>query len=306
MRSRYFRSYFECGLKPWNKIYQFTVANHAHKKRYWYNSFGLLNRKYFSIFAPLNVILNQLIEAPPDVIEGYPSFIVLLAEKLKNYNKNRIHPNLIFTSAELLTDSIRKKIESGFESEVFDRYGAVEFGAFAWECHRHDGYHIDVEDVIVEYLKDGEPVAPGEKGEIVVTGLSNFAMPLIRYSLGDIATPSDEKCPCGRGLPLMKIIDGRSDDFLIMPSGEYISPRNVALIENLNGVNRYKIIQEKRDKILVKVEFENNINEKTINKIKEIILRQLHENINVIVEPVKKIPREKSGKIRKVISKVRP
>jgi phenylacetate-CoA ligase len=304
-KSRYFRSYFSCGLKPWNKIYQFCAPDHFNGKKCWYNRLGLLDRQYFSVFDSPNITLNNLIRSPPNVIEGYPSYLVLLAQKLKKFGKNSIHPKLTFTSAELLTDYVRKKIESEFKTEVFDRYGSVEFGVFGWECIKHEGYHLDVEDFVVEFLRDGEPVAPGEKGEVVVTDLSNFAMPLIRYSLGDIATPTDEKCSCGRGLPLMKIIDGRADDFLLMPSGEQISPRKVGLLEYVNGVNRFKIIQEKRNQIVVQVEPAKNFSERTIFQIREIILRGcLGEHIEVTVENVNKIPRDKSGKIRMVMSKV--
>jgi phenylacetate-CoA ligase len=307
--SRYFRSYFACGLKLKDKIYQISRYTAVGHKKHWYNYFGFLKREYISVFDPLGVIIDCLVEAAPSVIEGYPSILVLLAEELENNKNYHVHPDLIFTSAELLTDSFRNKIESGFGGKVFDRYGSVEFNVFAWECKKHEGYHLDVEDLVVEFLRDGEPVAPGEKGEVVVTGLSNFAMPLIRYSLGDIATSSDEKCSCGRGLPLMRMIDGRTDDFLVLPSGKTISPRTVNyyfLCEDVKGLKRLKIVQEKRDKIRVSVVLENDLNEDTISKIRNIILKGcLGENIEVIVEQVEKIPRDNSGKIRIIESKVK-
>jgi phenylacetate-CoA ligase len=131
-------------------------------------------------------------------------------------------------------------------------------------------------------------------------------MPLIRYSLGDIAAPSDESCSCGRELPLMKVIDGKADDFLTLPNGEYISPRRVALLEYVNGIDRFRIIQERKDKILVQIETEYTPNNEMILEIKNIFLKGLlNEDIDVIVEPVKKITRDKSGKIRMIQSKVK-
>ena len=120
----------------------------------------------------------------------------------------------------------------------------MEFGTFAWECQEHNGYHMDIESLCVEFIKDGEKVSPEEKADIIVTGLFNFTMPLIRYKIGDSGSFSSDLCPCGRGLPLMKIVEGRTDDFLILPSGTLISPRNINFLENVKGISEYRIIQK--------------------------------------------------------------
>jgi phenylacetate-CoA ligase len=128
-------------------------------------------------------------------------------------------------------------------------------------------------------------------------------MPLIRYKLGDIAILSSEKCSCGRGLPLIKQIVGREDDFIILPSGKKISPRMINVIENIPGVSSYRTIQETRERILVKIVKGKEFSKKTVYEVqKQIKLGCLGENIEVEVEIVKEIQRASRGKIRTVVS----
>lgn len=240
------------------------------------------------------------------MIRSYPSILWLLAETVQDRKIKGIHPRLIFSTSELLSEQVREIINSSFNVELFDFYGSVEFGNFAWECQEHAGYHIDSESVVVEFLKNGEMVSPGVKGQIVVTGLFNYVMPLIRYYLGDIGTPSDEKCSCGRGLPLMKVVDGRADDFLVLPSGRIISPRSIHVLHYIDGIARYRIIQEKMDEFIVQIVKGRNLSQKTVSQVKEEILRGcLGEDVKIRVELVDEIPRDKSGKIRAVMSKIK-
>jgi len=130
-------------------------------------------------------------------------------------------------------------------------------------------------------------------------------MPLIRYSLGDIGTPSNEQCSCGRGLPLMKMINGRIDDFLILPSGRLLSPRNLGTLEYIDGIAKFRIIQEYKDKIVVQVVKGTNFSSKMIKQIKRNILEgSLGENVQIIVKTVEDIPRDKSDKLRMILSRV--
>lgn len=304
--SRHLRSYFECGLKFSDRIDHFSDPRHFNRNKSWFNHLGFLRKKNFAVFDSIDDHITKLIEHPPDAIEGYPSILFLIAKKVQDRKIREINPRLIFTTAELLIEGIRKKINSVFDTELFDRYGSVEFGTFAWECQRHNGYHLDIEDVVVEFLKNGEPVSPGERGEIVVTSLFSYAMPLIRYSIGDVGTLSNEQCSCGRGLPLMKIIDGRADDFLVLPSGKIISPRNIGTLEYIDGISGWRIIQEKKDKIIVQIVKGENFSQKTIEQVKEKVLTGcLGENVEIVVKLVEEIPKNESGKIRMVMSKVK-
>ena len=115
-------------------------------------------------------------------------------------------------------------MENSFGCKVFDKYGSREFSGIAYECEAHQGHHVVAESYVVEILKDGRPAKPGEMGEVVVTDLNNYCMPLIRYRLGDVAVAVDPKasCACGRGLPLIGKIEGRVQALIFGKSGRYM------------------------------------------------------------------------------------
>jgi phenylacetate-CoA ligase len=305
MKSRHLRNYFESGGHLRDKIAHFTNPNRFGHTT-WFHHLGFLSKKYLSVFEKIDNHISNLLEISPDVIEGYPSILWLIANTVQDKNIEGLNPRLIFSTAELLSQNVRKKINSAFGIELFDQYGSAEFGTFAWECQEHNGYHMDIESVVVEFIKNGENASPGEKGDIVVTGLFNFAMPLIRYSLGDVGSYNIGQCSCGRRLPLMKIIEGRTDDFLVLPSGTIISPRNINFLENVDGIAEYRIIQKKPNKILVQVTKGTDFSQKTISRAKdEIRSGCLGEDIIISVEIVDQIPRDKSGKISAVVSEVK-
>jgi phenylacetate-CoA ligase len=129
----------------------------------------------------------------------------------------------IMTSAETLYPYMRETIERVFQCRVFDRYGSNEAGDVASECTEHKGLHISSYTHYVEVLKEnGTPCKDGEQGEMVITILTNYTMPLIRYKIGDMAIKSDEKCTCGIGFPIIKDVTGRTQDFFIDETGNLI------------------------------------------------------------------------------------
>ena len=146
-----------------------------------------------------------------------------------------------------MTDSsTRKLITDKLGAEVFDHCALEEIGSVAWECPSHLGYHLNAESSFVEFLRDGEPVPSGEPGEVHVTSFYQLATPIIRYCTGDVATPVDSECSCGRGLPTVKGIQGRILDFVWTTDGRQISPLAiVAALESAYGVEQYKVIQHK-------------------------------------------------------------
>ncbi|MCK4350871.1 MAG: aspartate 1-decarboxylase [Candidatus Krumholzibacteria bacterium] len=147
----------------------------------------------------------------PAIIVGYPSSLQLFCRFCKREGLGGIAPAAVVTSGETLSLEQRETIERFFGCAVFDRYGGVEFNNVAQECREHNGLHIFSDLVYVEVLStENEPVKPGEVGELVITDLRNHYMPFIRYRTGDLAVQSDRKCPCGRGLPLLERIEGRS------------------------------------------------------------------------------------------------
>ena len=256
---------------------------------------------------PLENAMQTLLQYRPDVLYGYASYLTILAKAVRERGLRGVHPRLIFSHSELLDEEARGFINSVFGTETFDTYGSVEFIRLAWECPEHAGYHMDSDVYVMEFMQDGDHVSPGEKGEILVSSLHGYAMPFIRYDIGDVGVPISDKCPCGRGLPLMGSVEGRADDFIILANGKMVSPRSVAVAVNEvipMGVTQYRIIQETMNSIRIELVKEEPFPENTVAQLIKEVKKALDTGVHVRVEVVNHIPTGKRGKIRKVVSKV--
>jgi len=265
---------------------------------------GIFRRVIMCTRDPIGDLVNELINFRPDVIEGSPSFFLPLVRELEKIG-DMIHPRLVFSDGELLDDRSRKLIDSMFGTEMLDIYGCMEAGDIAWECSEHAGYHINTDLVMTEFVKDGEHAAAGERGEIILTPLWNYAMPLIRYKVNDIGTPSNECCPCGRELPLMKVLEGRSEDFIILPSGRIISPLvTLSYFENIEGVAEYRIVQERKDNFILQLVLKEGYNENLLVQLRNRFVEEFGKDVTINIEVLDAIAR--NGKLRRVISKCMP
>lgn len=289
------RARIACGLRPSDRI---AVFSEGRTHNSFFNEFFLRQRS-FSILDPIEEHLSEIEKYNPSVMYGFPSYFSLLADK----KTNRINPSRIFTSSEMLDLKTRKKIESSFKAELFDIYGCTEVKEIAWECQEHNGYHINSDWLLVEFIKD-EGAAVEKEGSIIVTSLYNYGMPLIRYEVGDKGRLLKGVCPCGRGLPLMAPSLGRSVDYFILPSDSIISPYAMTCtIENIEGMKQYQIIQEEKDLVIVNVIPDSQFNEESRQNIKSA-LEQVLPGVVVHVNLVEEIAREENGKYRIVISKL--
>jgi len=274
------------------------------KVRKYLNYLGLWRRYYFSLFEEPQELVSKLLEIRPDVIETYPSMLKSMSRFMKRENIYGIAPKLIFTEAELLSKRDRKRIETVFYSKITDLYGIVEFGIVAWECEKHQGYHINSDVILVEAVKNNQHVY-GEEGEVICTDLTNYTMPFIRYAVGDRAILSKEKCNCDRNFPLIKLVQGRSNDFITLASGEIISPLLLGVsLEKIEGIGQYKLTQENVNIFDVQIVKGQDFQEATIGEFKNVLREILGGDIQINVNILDEIPREKSGKIRPIVSKV--
>jgi len=302
-------AFFECGLKLRDKFVdlRYRLRNGKSMLRPPIG-IGFLGRIRISCLNTIEEIVAILEKISPDALYIYPSVLRQLANEIKKQGILEINPRLIFSHAENLTPRCMQLANSTFDTRIYDVYGSTEFNRLAFQCNRHSGLHMITDGAVIEIIKDGENVGHGELGEIVVTGLYNYAMPLIRYRLGDVGATTDESCECGRNWPLIKRIEGRTSDFVVLPSGRAISPMSLiyAMIPKyVRGVMQYQIIQEERSSFLVKVVVNHEFNRQQILLIqKRIQLCCLREEINVDVQIVNEIAKDKTGKSRPIVSKV--
>jgi phenylacetate-CoA ligase len=189
---------------------------------------------------------------------------------------------------------------------VYDRYGSREVGLIASQCGEGGWMHINAESVLVEFVRNGHPVAPGELGEVLITDLRNYAMPLIRYRIGDLGTPMAGTCACGRGLPLMQMVAGRVTDFIVRPDGGLVSGISLAtyLITGRPGIGQVQLHQHETRDLLVKVVPGPGFSSADLSCLRERARSYLGDAMAVHFRIVASIPKEASGKYRFSISEV--
>ncbi|AKG53563.1 putative capsular polysaccharide biosynthesis protein [Dehalogenimonas sp. WBC-2] len=257
-----------------------------------------LNKEILSSYA------TRLASYKPDFLRGYPSAIYTMADYLKHTNIDTIKPKAIFTTAEMLLPNHREAIESQFGCKVFDQYGAYDGGGQAMECELHQGFHITVEKAIMEILDvKGNTSPPGESGRIVVTDLHNYAMPFIRYEVGDIGIMSNQPCACGRSLPLLKSIEGRTTDIIKFSNGVTIAGPAVTLMFKDREVKQYQLVQEAHNELTVSIVKNNNYTDVDTNKLLGVLKHHTGSGIHIHINFCDHIPNEPNGKYKFIIQK---
>lgn len=238
----------------------------------------------------------------PQFLMGYSWGIHMLADYFLTEGIRPPQLQAIFTNAETTLPSRRRLIEKAFGSEVYDVYGSREFSTIASECERHSGYHIQSENVLLEFIKDGENVGPGERGAILVTDLNNYAMPFIRYEIGDVGKISEDTCPCGRCLPLFESLEGRNYEFFVTGDGSILYLRDLDTVFEGLPVKMFQIVQRKLDEILINVIAADGYSEKDSEFIKKNIVWNPRETTKIEVRTVESFVSERSGKKRYLIN----
>jgi len=258
--------------------------------------------------AKLDGFVQEIIRLRPKMLFGYPSALAHIAEHAKKRGApvDSLGIEVAFVTSERLYDHQKEIIEKGFGCRVANGYGGRDAGFIAHAC-RHGSMHITAEDIIVEIVDEGGAVLPpGQAGEIVVTHLATREFPFIRYRTGDVAVLDDHPCGCGRGLPVLKEIQGRTTDFVVAADGTVM--HGLALIyvlRDLPGLRRFKIVQESLDLTRVLIEADPHMALTLTPTIIAGIKRRLGGSVRVEVERVDDIPKEASGKFRYIVSKVR-
>lgn len=251
--------------------------------------------------------IDEIKRYKPKMLFGYPSVFALMAKVALKHgiDLTQLGIKVVFVTSERLYPYQRDIIESTFNSPVANGYGSRDAGFIAHQCPA-GGMHISAEDMIVEIVDSAENIVPdGVQGEIIVTHMATSDFPFIRYKTGDIGALSTKACACGRSLPLLEQIEGRTTDFVIAEDGTMM--HGLALIyvlRELSGIEEFKIIQETQLLTNILIVPTGSVSQELNNKIVEGIKARLGSNVVVNLDVVSAIPAEKSGKFRYVISKV--
>ena len=269
--------------------------NNFWRNQYWLNGFHLTD-------TAMQVAFNEMSSCPPETILAYPSSLYRFASFL---SENGLIPRWrlkgIISSAEMLHLHYRALAEDIFRTKVYNRYGGREVGLIAMECAK-GRMHINCRDI---YLEIDSPNPYTEPGEILITQLNNYAMPFIRYRIGDIGRLSDEVCPCGNQLPILAELLGRTTATFRTETGTLIHGGYFTRqFYNIDGVRQFQIIQETLKHCVLKLVVNEKWTDATRRYLVQSIQRALGGEVVVAVEFVEEIPLSASGKREYTISKL--
>jgi phenylacetate-CoA ligase len=251
------------------------------------------------------IYLKKMCRRKLTLLRGYTSSLLELAYLVQKYPDLRPPLEAVIASGEQLLNSDRTVIENAFQCRVFDDYGCIELRSIAHECEEHDGLLVSSENALVEILDDNDqPMKAGEVGELTITTLNRFSMPLIRYRTGDRASLKTEACPSGRPFPLISHVEGRTADLIHTPDGKHLSVHFFTILfEHSRHVREFQIIQTKTDLLRVDIVPEPGFDRREESKLKEKIEAQLGPSMRFHIQLVPSLTRIK-GKRRLILQEL--
>jgi phenylacetate-CoA ligase len=269
-----------------------------------------MRRKFIPAFEMTQESIQGLVRTiekfKPRLIDGYAeslNFIALGSSIRANHS-----PKAVMSSAQQLTPATRNKIETQFGAKVLDKYGSREFSGIAYQCLESDNHHVQDESYIVEILVDGRPAVPGEVGEVVITDLNNFSMPMIRYRIGDLATAvNQEKCKCERSHSQIGDITGRTQALIRCRNGVWLPGTFFAhFFKDYDFAIRHYQIYQKTDagfelRIVPSSQYSSTVG----NQIVGALEKYAGTETNITLKLVDEIPLLKTGKRTPVISELK-
>jgi phenylacetate-CoA ligase len=252
-------------------------------------------------------VADALAGFKPDVIKvSSPTWMAFLSMYLLEHKEIKIRPRLVVAGCERLFPEQRDLIAQAFQAPVAEFFGNEEFVIFAGDCE-HSRLHLAAEMGVVEILVDRRRCPPDTEGDVVVTSLWNRAFPFIRYGLGDLGLIRADRCPCGRTLPVWRIIGGRERDLLATPDGYVYLPVNVTGTPRWRGkVAAIRFYQENRREVVVQVVRGPDFAEADAAALGDDLTEHLRGLLRVSLQFVDGLEQTAGGKYRMVVSRVPP
>ncbi|MDA1233490.1 MAG: AMP-binding protein [Acidobacteria bacterium] len=260
---------------------------------------GLLPRVLIDWRLPKAEIVDTLERFRPQVISGPPGILSSLADDLTAEDRRRLNVPLVTTGAEMMTAPTRRRIEQGFGAPVADRFGSHEVVFIAMQPPGNDEYRVCGESVFVEVVQeDGRPAQPGASGELIVTALHSFAMPFIRYRLGDRVVLGRASDP----YQSLRSIEGRIVDRFRLPSGQLVHGYTLGEVVEASGleVRRFQITQEQRGAFRVRLLLRSG--ERSFDQLEAALRERLEPGVGVSIEVVDALDHDGARKFYPFVS----
>jgi phenylacetate-CoA ligase len=251
-------------------------------------------------------VVRDLVAARPDVIWGYASTLVELIDDWSRSAGPEHPPRIVLCGGDALTPALRARLRRGFGASVFETYGCHEVGVVASECPVTGDLHLCEDGAIVEVLRDGSPAAPGEDGEVVVTGLHSYAAPYLRYRLGDVATAAQGTCRCGASFATIRGVQGRSMDALVLPGGRVMHHWELVPMTfwDMPWHRQYQVVQEAPHRVALRVVTDAEPPAADLEHLRRSVLEKLGPGAEFRIERIDELERARSGKWRACVSRV--
>jgi phenylacetate-CoA ligase len=263
-------------------------------------AFGFHQRQLIDGLQEAAQVAAQLREARPEVLIGLPGMLDRLAAPELADVVRSVRPRVVIVGGEVATPAMRLRIRETFAAPLYETYASHECPLMAWECHHSGDLHTCDDGVLVEVLRDGQAVAPGERGEVVVTNLHAYAMPFIRYRIGDLATRG---APCGCGAPFSTIgeIQGRMIDYFPLADGRLLHPYEIVsrlVWGPTEWMKQYQLVQERRDRVVLYVVADAPPPAERLQEIGRVVRPILGAGVEFEVRLAGSLPLELTGKLR--------
>jgi phenylacetate-CoA ligase len=260
---------------------------------------------FLSIDTPVPQQVEWLQRQDPEYLITFPSNLEAIIAYCRDQRIALPKLRAVETLAEVLYPETREACREVWGVRVADIYSAQETGYIALQCPDHEHYHVQSENGLVEVVdEDGGACGPGETGRVVVTPLHNFAMPLIRYDVGDYAVVG-EPCPCGRGLPVLKRILGRVRNMLTFPSGEQRWPIfNLYKFGDVAPVRQVQVVQKGLDELEVRLVVKAEMGEQDEERLRDVMRAGIGGAFRITFTYHDHIPRSKGGKFEEFRSEL--
>jgi phenylacetate-CoA ligase len=270
----------------------------------WQKRLGIFPKISLDWTLPKDELVARIRSFRADLIAGPPSLLAWIADDLSPLQMERIRPRLVGIGGETCTEGMRRQIERGFAAPILEIYGSHEFVTIGWRAPGDAEYRIFGQGVIAEVLREGQPVAPGEDGELTGTALHSFAMPFLRYRLGDLVRRGASNGWHAHSVSSLAMVVGRTMDRFVLASGRVIHPYNVAFVlrdEEL-WLRRFQIIQIDRNRFLIRIIPYKVPGGEVMAEATRKLATVFGEPVEVQIELVSELPSSASGKFFPYVS----
>jgi phenylacetate-CoA ligase len=258
-----------------------------------------------SVHTDIAAQADWLVREDPDHLMTYATNLEALANHFSAHGLKLPRLREVRSTGEMLPDDVREACFGAWGVPVTDLYGATEIGVVALQCPSVPHHHVMAEDVLMEVLDErGRPCAPGETGRVVLTPLHNFATVLLRYEIGDYAQMGDA-CACGRGLPVIRRIVGRTRNMLVLPDGRTLWPRlSQSLYRTLAPVLQVRVVQRSFEEIELRYTADRDLTQDEQGALGRFMLENLQHPFRIVFTRVASIPRSAGGKFEDFVCEV--